>query len=217
MIGSVMRRGLVPALLAVALVGSQAGHLVAFQLRFGSAAQHLQSSGAHAYFPTLAKTMAGVLAIAFLAAIFVIGLTRVLLARVLSHRSRARTSVAPSYLELLAALFTIQLAGFIAQEVGESLLAGTSAGSAPDLLLWGTLGQLPVAAVAAVALRWLWTRFESAIDELREVITVATARVAPVPAGSTQWPAPDHAHLLSQVVGGSLGKRGPPPSLRLSS
>jgi hypothetical protein len=212
MIGSVMRRGLAPALLAVALAGSQAGHLVAFQLRFGSAAQHLQSSGAHAYFPTLAKTMAGVLAIAFLAAIFVIGL-----ARVLTRRSQARTSVAPSYLELLAALFTIQLAGFIAQEVGESLVAGTATGSAPDLLLWGTLGQLPVAAVAAAALRWLWTRFESAIDDLREVITYARARWVPVPAGFALWPAPNRARLLSQVAGDSLGKRGPPPSLRLSS
>lgn len=211
MIGSVMRRGLAPAVLAVALAGSQAGHLVAFQLRFGSAAQHLQSTGAHAYFPTLAKTIVGVLAIAFVAAIFVVGL-----ARVLTHRSRARTSVAPNYLELLAALFTIQLVCFMAQEAGESLVAGTSPGSAPDLLLWGTLGQLPVAALAATALRWLWTRFESAIEDLRDVIAVAEARVTPVAISVAVWPVTDRALLLSHVAGGSLGKRGPPTSLRLS-
>jgi hypothetical protein len=184
---------------------------VAYQLLFGSAAQHLQSTGAHAYFPTLAKTTAGVLAIVFLAAIFVVGL-----ARVLTHRSGARATVAPNYLELIAALFTIQLVCFIAQEVAESLVAGTAASSAPVLLLWGTLGQLPVAAVAATALRWLWTRFESAVEDLREVITVAEARVAPVAISVALWPVPDRALLLSHVAGGSLGKRGPPSSLRLS-
>jgi hypothetical protein len=211
MIGAVTRRGLAPTVLAVGLAGSQAGHLVAYQLRFGSAAQHLQSSGAHAYFPTLAKTTVGAIAMAFVAAIFVVGL-----ARVLAQRSPARTSLAPNYLELLAALFTIQLVFFIAQEVGESLVAGTAAGSA-DLLLWGTLGQLPVAAVAATALGWLLTRFESAVDDLREVIKVAKVRVLPVACGFALWPAPDRALLLSQVAGGSLGQRGPPPSLRFSS
>ena len=104
----------------------------------------------------------------------------------------------------------------MAQEVGESLVAGTSAGSAPDLLLWGTLGQLPVAALAATALRWLGTRFESAVEDLREVITVAEARLAHVAIGVSLWPVPDRALLLSHVAGGSLGKRGPPSSLRLS-
>ena len=41
--------------LGLAVVASQAGHLVAYQLRFGGAAQQLQSSGTHAYFPTLVK------------------------------------------------------------------------------------------------------------------------------------------------------------------
>ena len=53
-----MRRALAPVL-AVGILGSQAGHLLVFQLRFGAAAQQVQSSGAHAYFPALAKTMLG--------------------------------------------------------------------------------------------------------------------------------------------------------------
>jgi hypothetical protein len=212
MIGSVMRRGLAPAVLAVGLAGSQAGHLVAYQLRFGSAAQHLQSSGAHAYFPTLAKTTVGVIAIAFVVAIFVVGL-----ARVLTQGSRARSSFGPNYLELVAALFTIQLVFFIAQEVGESVVAGSASGSAPDLLLWGTLGQLPVAAVAATGLRWLLTRFESAVEDLREMIAVGKARVVPMAITFALWTAPDRALLLSYVAGAALGKRGPPSSLRLCS
>ena len=47
---------------AVGILGSQAGHLLTYQLLFGSAAQHLQSSGQHAYFPLLAKTALGAVA-----------------------------------------------------------------------------------------------------------------------------------------------------------
>jgi hypothetical protein len=196
--------------LGVGILGSQAGHLLAFQLRFGSAAQHLQSSGAHAYFPLLAKTALGAVATAFVAAIFVIGL-----ARVLAGRSRMRSGSAHGYMELLAALFTIQLACFITQEVGEALVAGAAVDSAAHLLLWGSLGQLPVAALAAVALGWLWTRFQSAIGDLRAVLAVARAPQAPVAVALR--PVPDRGLLLWQVAGGSLGKRGPPSSSRLSS
>jgi hypothetical protein len=197
--------------LALGLVGSQAGHLLAFQVRFGSAAQQLQSSGAHAYFPTFAKTTLGLVAAALLIAMFVIGL-----ARVLSRGPRGERS-APRYIELLAALFTIQLVCFITQEVCEAMLAGYAVDSAPHLLLWGTLGQLPVAAMAAVTLRWLWTSVESAIDDLRAVLVVTQDRITPVPLVLALWPAPDGALLLSNVAGGSLGKRGPPSSSRLST
>ena len=194
----------------VGLVGAQAGHLLAFQLRFGSAAQQIQSMGAHAYFPTLAKTTLGLLAAAFLVAIFVIGL-----ARVLAARSNSKTGSAPRYIELVAALFTIQLVCFIAQEVGEAAVAGTAADSAPHLLLWGTLGQLPVAAIAAVALRWLGTRLESAVGELRAVLAIEVP--APIAGAVAVWGTASGSLLLSHFVGGSLAKRGPPPSLRFSS
>ena len=205
-------RRLALVVLALGLVGSQAGHLLAYQLRFGSAAQNLESSGAHAYFPLVARTTLGVVAAVLLGAMFVIGLSRVLSARS-STRIRGRFA----YIELLAALFTIQLACFITQEVGEAIFSGIAVDSAPHLLLWGTLGQLPVAAVAAVGLGWLWTRFESAVDELRGVLAVAPAPSAPVTVAAAVWPVPDRARLLSYVAGGSLGKRGPPSSLRFSS
>jgi hypothetical protein len=207
----VTRRRLALLVLALGLVGTQAGHLLAFELRFGSAAQHLQSSGAHAYFPTLAKTTLGTVGAVLLAVLFVIGL-----ARVLGSGLRVKRS-APKYIELLAALFTIQLVCFITQEVGEAMLAGYTADSAPHLLLWGTLGQLPVAAIGAIALRWLWTSFESAVDDLRALHEVTRARIAPVPLVFALWPVADRALLLSNVAGGSLGKRGPPSSRRLST
>jgi hypothetical protein len=199
------------AVLGVGILGSQAGHLLAYELRFGSAAQHLQSSGAHAYFPLLAKTALGAVAAAFVGAIFLIGL-----ARVLAGRSRMRTGSAHGYIEVLAALFTIQLACFITQEVGEAMVAGTAADSAAHLLLWGSLGQLPVAALAAVALGWLWTHFESAIDDLRVVLAVAPAAHAPVAIALALWPVPARGLVLRQVAGGSLGMRAPPSSSRFS-
>ena len=191
---------------AVGILGSQAGHLLAFQLVFGSAAQHLQSSGAHAYFPLLAKTALGVVAAAFLAGMFVIGL-----ARMVSGRSRVAAGSQNSYVELVALLFTVQLACFIVQEVTEAAIAGTGAAPAPYLLLWGTLGQLPVAAVAAIGLRWLWTRFESAVQELRAVLAMVRTPRIPALATVQAWPAPNGAVLLLQLAGGPLSKRGPPP------
>jgi hypothetical protein len=203
----VTRRRLAFAAVAVGLVGSQAGHLLAFQLRFGSAALQLQSSGAHAYFPTVAKTALGAVAAALIAGIFVIGL-----ARVLAGGSRASRGSAPKYIELLSALFTIQLLAFIVQEVGEAVLAGVAADSATHLLLWGTLAQLPVAVAGAAALRWLWTRVGSAVRDLRAALSVAQARQPPFELAFALGHVPDGALLVTRILRGSLRKRGPPSS-----
>jgi hypothetical protein len=195
------------AVAAVGILGSQAGHLLAFQLIFGSAAQHLQSSGAHAYFPVLAKTALGAIAAALLAGMFVIGL-----ARVANGRSRIATGSQKPFLELVAILFTVQLACFITQEVAEAMVAGTGPASAPYLLLWGTLGQLPVAAFAAIGLRWLWTRFDAAVEDLRAVLTAVRTPRIPALVTVEAWPAPNGALLLSQLARSSPNKRGPPTS-----
>jgi hypothetical protein len=192
---------------AVGILGSQAGHLLTYQLLFGSAAQHLQGSGQHAYFPLLAKTALGAVAAAFLAGMFVIGL-----ARVVSHRSRVAAGSQKSFLQLLAILFTVQLACFIAQEIAEAMAAGIGAASAPHLLLWGTLGQLPVATIGAIGLRWLLTRFESAVEELRAVLAMVSAPTVPALLTVQVWPAANGNVLLLQLAGGSLHKRGPPTS-----
>ena len=200
------------AVAGVGILGSQAGHLLAFQLILGSAAQHLQSTGSHAYFPLLAKTAIGAIATALLAGMFVIGLSRIL-----SGRTRVATPSQGSFVQLVAALFTIQLACFITQEVVEGMVSGAGSASAPYLLLWGTLGQLPVAAVAAAGLRWLGTRFEAAVEDLRAVLTAVRTPRIPALVTVQSSPPPNGALLLSHVAGGSLGKRGPPTSWRLSS
>jgi len=206
------RRRLALAALALGLLGSQAGHLLAYQLRFGGAAHQIQSTGAHAYFPLVAKTALGAVAAGLIAGLLLVGLARLLSGR------RVRSDSEPSFISLLAILFSLQLATFAAQEIVEGLVGGTSLMSAPDLLLWGTLGQLPVALIAASALRWLSARVESAVGLIRDVVRAALRKArATSPAATPAHAAPDLALLISRVAGSSLAKRGPPSSLRISS
>lgn len=194
------------ATLALGLLGSQAGHLLAYQVRFGAAAQQLQSAGAHAYFPGVARTALGLLAAIVLAGLLVVGL-----ARAIGGHRLVRAGSAPSLLRLVAALFTIQLAVFVAQETAEAAASGVQGGSIPVLLLWGSLGQLPVALVGAVALRWLLMRFDAAVQEIRVALSAQglrarfTGALAPVLAGTQR----DDLH--PRVAGASVRKRGPPP------
>ncbi len=205
------RRRLALSAAALGLLGSQAGHLFAYQLRFGAAAHQIQSTGVHAYFPLVVKTALGVIATGLIAGLLLVGLARLLSGR------RVRSDSEPSYVSLLATLFSLQLATFAAQEIVEGLVSGTSVMSAPELLLWGTLGQLPIAVVAASALRWMSTRLESAVGLIRDAIG-AVLRIAPVSAPARPpYATPDIALLMSWVAGSSLAKRGPPSSLRISS
>jgi hypothetical protein len=193
------------AMLGLALAGSQAGHLLSYQLHFGAAAQHVQSIGADAYFPLLARTSLGIVATLVIASLFLIGL-----ARVLAGRSSARATSTTSYVGLFATLFTIQLVCFSGQEIGEALVARAPLASPANLMLWGALGQLPVAAVAATALGWIFTRFENAVDVIRSVIAVRQPAPAPITVAIPVWTATDCTFLLSGAAGASAGKRGPP-------
>ena len=202
---------MVLAVLGLGLLASQAGHLVAYQIRFGAAAQQVQSSGAHGYFPGVAKTALGAVAATLVAGMLLVGLARILSGR------RERSVSKPSYVSILAFLFSIQLAVFAAQEVAEGLIAQSTIGSAPQLLLWGTLGQLPIAVVAALALRWLSARVESAVGAIREVVRTGISVPMAAAVDDPVYAAPDRALLLSSLVGSPLAKRGPPSSLRISS
>lgn len=198
-----MRRGRLALLvLGAAAAGSQAGHLVAFQLRFAGAAQHLESSGVHAYFPQLAKTVLGGGALAVLAAAAIVALARVATGRRIDKAS------APSAIRLLAVLFTAQLALFAIQETVEAALGGSQLATAGELLLWGTLGQLPVALVAAFALRWLVARLEPSVEALARV---AGARQPLIPAIAVPLVA---LPAFAAVDGGrgihTFSRRGPP-------
>jgi hypothetical protein len=192
--------------LGLGLVGSQAGHLLAYQIRFGAAAQNIQSSGAHAYFPPVAKTALGVAGVALIGALLLIGLARILSGR------RLKSASEPSYVSLLAILFSLQLATFIAQELGEAFIASSSMGSAADLVLWGTVGQLPVAALAALALVWLLARFETAMITLRQIGAArpapgTTPRIVLLPRPLRLQPA------IVEACPAAYIKRGPPTAL----
>jgi len=204
------RRRVALAAVALALSASQAGHLLAYELRFGAAAQQIQSSGAHAYFPLVAKTALGAFAAALLGGLVLVGLARLMSGR------RVRSDSEPSYVSLLAVLFSLQLAFFAAQEITEALVTGVSTGSAADLLLWGTLGQLPVAVIAAAALRWLSARVDTAVGLIRDAVRAALPAIPAPPVALPVNAARDVALLISRAAGASLAKRGPPSSLPIA-
>ncbi len=190
-------------MLAMALIASQAGHLVAYQLRFGGAALEVQSTGAHWYFLASAKTALGVVALALLAALFVVGLGRLAAGR------RLEPDSSTPFVRTLAAVYTLQLGVFVVQETAEAISGQGGLVSVPSLLLWGAVGQLPVALAAALAWRWLGARVRPAVTAIR--LTLAERErplvlaVAPAPATAALA-----AVVVRNRVTGAFTRRGPP-------
>ena len=189
--------------LGLAVMASQAGHLIAYQLRYGDAALQLQSTGAHAYFPALVKMGLGVTAAATLVGALIVGF-----ARLAPGRPVAAGNV-PRFMRLLSALFAAQLAVFLAQETLEAALGGTAFASPAALLLWGAFGQMPFAALAALALRWLLVEVRPALEQLS------------LRPGPTWEAAPQLVVISLSLIGGevaisdehltaSFNRRGPP-------
>ena len=193
-------------LLAIGLAGSQAGHLVTYQFRFGDAAIHLERAGAHAYFLPAATWLAGAIAAAGLAALLLIAWGRLVAGRRLGLRRVAGWPV----LDVLPLLFVLQLTVYAGQESIEALAAGTQQPAVLDLLLWGALGQLPVAGAAAVALAWISTRLEGAF----EAVDIRLARLLPdlvAPRSLLLTPRPVRpSSPLPHCAPAALVKRGPP-------
>lgn len=185
------------------MVAAQAGHLLTYQLLFGAAAQQVQSTGAHAYFPTLIKTAFGATGAITLGALFIVGLARIL-------RGRTHRGTSPSFLRLLAALFTIQLAIFVGQETVEAALSNGYAIPIDGLVLLGTLGQLPVAALAAFAMRFLLVEVVPALAQVSVYLTALQQPLGLVAALAPQPVVHDGDLLRSHLVPHSVRKRGPP-------
>jgi hypothetical protein len=194
--------------LALGALLAQAGHLIAYQLEFGAAAQAVQSHGAHAYFPGFAKTGLGLLATALLGSLLLIGV-----ARLLPGRPVVVTSRGPSYISLLAILFALQLACFAAQETIESLAAGEAAPSVINLIFLGSAGQLPVAILGALALKWLAIQVAAALVTVRTELAVTLAPVAPSLLLISP-PATVFVPALAESCPTVYTKRGPPAILR---
>ena len=73
------------------------------------------------------------------------------------------------WMHLLPVVFTVQLATFVVQEGAEALATGAPMPSVVGLVLWGSLGMLPVAILAAFVLSWLSVHLEAAVQRLRSV------------------------------------------------
>jgi hypothetical protein len=193
-------------MLGTALIGAQAGHLIAYQLRFGGAAMQVQSTGSHEYFLAAAKTGFGIAAMVVLGLLLVIGA-----GRALSGRRLEADSAAP-FVRTLAAVYTIQLSCFVVQETAEAMAGGGHLGSAPALLLWGAIGQLPVAVVVALTLRWLAARVGPALAAIRLASAITIEEFAWVPSSPTLRFAIATSVARRDVLAAGFSRRGPPLS-----
>ena len=188
--------------LGAGILGSQAGHLLTYELRFGAAAQQLQSSGVHTYFPTVAKTGLGLASFALIVAMLALGFARVAAGKQIGD------GPAPAFLRLLAIVYTLQLALFAGQETVEAALGTGTAGSGPLLVLWGAFGQLPVAVAATLSVRWL-------LVKVRPALTLLRLRAAPVyqllveAFAVRSWPAAAELAQSTEIFDSSY-VRGPP-------
>ncbi len=192
------------AILGLAVAGAQGGHELAYRLKFGAASQQVQATGAHEYFPLLLKTALGAVALGLIGALLVVGV-----ARVVANGTRVRAEPGPSFVTVLAMLFTLQLAWFMGQEVTEAMVAGVPPPSAADLLLWGMVGQLPVAFAGATVLAWLGRRVEFAVAVLASLSRAAAPLVIAPPLA----PQPvmfERAVALAHIARSPIVKRGPP-------
>lgn len=201
------RRLVRPAIVAIVLAASQAGHLLATELRRGPRALAVDGTGVHGYVPALASVVLGLGGAAVLAALLVVAAARIV-------RTGGRAAIArpagESLLNVSAALFATQLGIYVVQETLEA--AGRTGLPSPgELLLWGCIGQLPVAVLAAVILRWLASSFEAAVAELAaragQPLAARTA-LAPVHRWTAGRPA-----FRCRPAGRAASVRGPPELL----
>lgn len=115
---------------------------------------------------------------------------------------------------LAAVLLAFQLAILCVQVTGTALIAGHGSGSVPELAST-VIGQLPTAAVAAIALSWLFASLEAV------AATVTIQRVPHPPLGAVPLVAMlltgrDETAPIAACAPAALVKRGPPPASTLS-
>lgn len=188
---------------------SQVGHSLAYLMRYGPAGFRLETEGVHAYFPAMLRSSGLALGLFLLAALLVIGGGRLLLGRGLGlslHRHRiVDLLVVGAVVQLDLYLVQESLEALAAHEVYSFTLLGTIIG-------WGLVGQLPVAALAALALGWLSARLEVSLQGLRTAWALALRPLSPVPAVPVRIlpPVTSAVPLALRVGHGGIAKRGPP-------
>jgi hypothetical protein len=193
------------AVLLAVIAGSQLGHTFVYLARYGVEAGRYESIGIHTYYPTLSAVVGAVLGVTV-----AVGLLLVAAAQVLYTPPGFRLRRSVHYLDILAAVFVLQLLTFVVQESVEAWVAGYQAPSIGETLLWGTLGQLPAAAIAAALIAWLLSRVEEAWTSIvrgcpRLVVQPSTPALA-----DAAWPDPDLRVRLGSACPSAFRKRGPP-------
>jgi hypothetical protein len=198
------RRLLSPAKAVAVLAGSQVGHLVVSELRWGPGAAGPGGAGVHAYAPALATVSLGLAGATVLAALLSVAAARAVRGGGGAARPPARSAV----LDVAAALFAAQLAIYVGQEILEAVAHGAPAPDVASLVLWGCAGQLPAAVLAALAVSWLSPRAEAAVIEL----SAAALGIAPALATARAWTsAPPALRRLPPAA--PVTGRGPPALL----
>jgi hypothetical protein len=99
------------------------------------------------------------------------------------------------------------------QETIESAITGSPIPSALNLILLGSIGQLPVALLAALALKWLSVRVDAALVVVRTELAVRLALTIPI---TLLLPVPALVPVpaLAETCPTAYIKRGPPAILR---
>lgn len=194
----------------VVLAASQVGHLAASELRQGPYALAPDSSGAHAYVPALTTVALGAAGAALLAALLVVAAARVAWSSCGARSAGGRVRRIPA-LDLAAVLFALQFAVFLGQETLEAAARGGPLPDATSLLLWGCLGQLPVALLAGLVLSWVGARFEAAVERLLASAGQPLAPRPTVPASRGRAPARPRERAWCRA--GAVSQRGPPTLL----
>lgn len=193
------------AVAAAVAGGSQLGHALVYLARFGLGAGAHQSAGAHGYYPMLTAGIS-----AAVGGLLTIALVLVAAARTLPGPGAGRTRATARFTDLVPLLFVAQLVVFMGQETLEALAAGGTVPSAIELLLWGTLGQLPAAATAAAVACWLLARVEAARTALAVALAELIDRPAPPALVLAAHAEPAPRLALASAFPAAFRKRGPP-------
>lgn len=191
---------------ATALAASQLGHAITYLVRYGPGVTDAQGAGMHAYFPTLAMLVSAAVGAGLLAALMVVAAASVLAVSPPGYRRLKTVKTS----DVLPIIFVVQLAVFIVQETIEAIASGAPVPGVADLLLWGTVGQLPAATVATVVICWLLARLEAAWNVL---VTRCVAPLTP-PVSADLGGAPRFEPCLGLALAvacpAAFAKRGPP-------
>jgi hypothetical protein len=195
----------VAALLAV-VAGSQLGHAIAYFARFGLDSGRHESAGVHGYYPALTAGLGAVVGVVLLTSLAVVAVARGTLLSRAGYLPRGTAR----FRDVLPAVFVAQLTVFAGQETVEALAAGHLVPSAAELLLWGALGQLPAAAIAASVICWLLTRLEAAWAGLVDGVRPVPVEPALPAAGRVTRAEADARLRLGSAFPSAFRRRGPP-------